>query len=182
MARRTHRVALSSSNRSPPIRKVQGQPVAPSGAPSSGLRARWDSFGVMARRGLSEAARQVAALQAGRRMIARGDRPAYRIRTAQDCRWRVDAMPWLSMTAQGGVRRWTRRARQSPNGSTCRMTHSTWRRERAGKLSSPIAGWPLAGPGSYRFRLGGQRCRLRPRVQPRGTGTVVAWRRRALGA
>lgn len=34
-------------------------------------------------------------------MIARGDRPAYRLTTAADGRWRVDALPWLSVTATG---------------------------------------------------------------------------------
>jgi hypothetical protein len=34
-------------------------------------------------------------------MIARGDRPAYRVTTAQDGRWRVDAMPWVTVTATG---------------------------------------------------------------------------------
>lgn len=32
-------------------------------------------------------------------MIARGERPTYRIRTAQDCRWTLDGMPWLSLAA-----------------------------------------------------------------------------------
>ncbi len=35
----------------------------------------------------------------GRRMIARGDRPGYRILPAQDGSWYVDALPWLSVTA-----------------------------------------------------------------------------------
>src|SRR3954470_2487704 len=35
---------------------------------------------VMARRGMSEAAREHAALQAGRRMVARGERPGYHLR------------------------------------------------------------------------------------------------------
>jgi hypothetical protein len=34
-------------------------------------------------------------------MIARGDRPGYRVSTAQDGRWQVDALPWLSLTATG---------------------------------------------------------------------------------
>ena len=29
----------------------------------------------------------------------RGDRPAYRVTTAQDGRWTVDAMPWVSVAA-----------------------------------------------------------------------------------
>ena len=32
-------------------------------------------------------------------MIARGDRPGYRISTAQDGRWYVDALPWLAVSA-----------------------------------------------------------------------------------
>ena len=34
-------------------------------------------------------------------MIARGDRPAYRVTTAQDGRWLVDALPWVTVTATG---------------------------------------------------------------------------------
>jgi hypothetical protein len=34
-------------------------------------------------------------------MIARGDRPAYRVTTALDGRWVVDARPWVSLTATG---------------------------------------------------------------------------------
>ena len=49
---------------------------------------------------MSEARQQDAALSAGRRMIARGDRPGYRLMPAQDGRWQVDALPWLSVTAQ----------------------------------------------------------------------------------
>jgi hypothetical protein len=32
-------------------------------------------------------------------MIARGDRPEYRVATAQDGRWRVDTLPWVPVTA-----------------------------------------------------------------------------------
>jgi hypothetical protein len=39
--------------------------------------------------------------QAGRRMIARGERPAYRLTTAVDGRWRVDALPCVSVTVEG---------------------------------------------------------------------------------
>ena len=42
-----------------------------------------------------------AAFQAGAQMVARGDRPRYRITTAQDGRWRVDALPRVSVTATG---------------------------------------------------------------------------------
>ena len=34
-------------------------------------------------------------------MIARGDRPGYRISKAQDGRWQIDALPWLSVSATG---------------------------------------------------------------------------------
>ena len=50
-------------------------------------------------RRLDEARQRAAAHQASRRMIARGDRPAYRVTTAQDGRWTVDAMPWVSVAA-----------------------------------------------------------------------------------
>ena len=54
----------------------------------------------MARR-LNETRQRAAAHQASRRMIARGDRPAYRITAAEDGRWRVDTLPWVSVTARG---------------------------------------------------------------------------------
>ena len=54
----------------------------------------------MARR-MSDARQQDAALAAGRRMIARGDRPGYRITPAKDGRWHVDALPWLSVALKG---------------------------------------------------------------------------------
>lgn len=53
----------------------------------------------MARRGVSEAVKQAAAIQAGRRMVARGDRPTYRIKTARDGQWTVDTLPWLPLNA-----------------------------------------------------------------------------------
>jgi hypothetical protein len=52
----------------------------------------------MARPGLSAA--KAAAFQASRRMIARGDRPAYRV-TAEDGRWHVDTLPWVPISATG---------------------------------------------------------------------------------
>jgi hypothetical protein len=52
-------------------------------------------------RRLNEARQRAAAHQASRRMIARGDRPLYRVMTAQDGRWRVDTLPWVSVTATG---------------------------------------------------------------------------------
>jgi len=51
-------------------------------------------------RHVSEERQRAAALQAARRMIARGERPMYRLR-AQDGRWTVDAMSWLTVTAAG---------------------------------------------------------------------------------
>lgn len=54
----------------------------------------------MARR-LNEARQRAAAHQSSRRMIARGDRPAYRVTAAEDGRWRVDSLPWVSLTATG---------------------------------------------------------------------------------
>lgn len=50
---------------------------------------------------MPEARRRQSAIQAGRRMIARGERPRYRLLPAQDGLWRVDALPWLSVTAAG---------------------------------------------------------------------------------
>jgi hypothetical protein len=46
---------------------------------------------------MSEARQREAAEQAARRMIARGERPGYRVRTAQDGRWEVLGCPWLSL-------------------------------------------------------------------------------------
>jgi hypothetical protein len=40
---------------------------------------------------------EASALQASRRMVARGDRPAYRLRMAQDGRWTVTEAPWLDV-------------------------------------------------------------------------------------
>ncbi|MBA2756897.1 MAG: hypothetical protein H0U37_05590 [Chloroflexi bacterium] len=53
----------------------------------------------MARRGLSEASKRAAAIQASRRMIARGERPGYRLRPVQDGSWEVEGLPGLSMPA-----------------------------------------------------------------------------------
>ena len=54
----------------------------------------------MARR-VSEGRQREAAHQASRRMIARGNRPAYRVTTPDDGRWRVDTLPWVAVTATG---------------------------------------------------------------------------------
>jgi hypothetical protein len=52
----------------------------------------------MARRGVGEEQRRAAALQAGRKMVSRGERPLYRLRHV-DGRWTVDAMSWLTVAA-----------------------------------------------------------------------------------
>ena len=51
-------------------------------------------------RSVSEERKRAAALQASRQMIARGERPMYRLR-AQDGRWAVDALPWVTVSAIG---------------------------------------------------------------------------------
>jgi hypothetical protein len=43
--------------------------------------------------------RQAKARQAGRRLIARGGRPAYRLGSAQDGRWAVESCEWLPEVA-----------------------------------------------------------------------------------
>jgi len=55
----------------------------------------------MARRGLSEASKRAAAIQASRRMIARGERPLYRVRTAPDRSYAIVGSPWLPVPAVG---------------------------------------------------------------------------------
>jgi hypothetical protein len=49
-------------------------------------------------RHVREATKRAAARQAARRMIARGERPGYRLR-AQGGHWTVDALPWITVTA-----------------------------------------------------------------------------------
>jgi hypothetical protein len=49
----------------------------------------------MARRGLSEADKQARAVQAARRMISAGERPAYRLVELPDATYRVDGLPGL---------------------------------------------------------------------------------------
>lgn len=64
-----------------------------------------DSVGVGAYRRLTRVTRRVSgtsqqqasALQAGRRMVSRGEHPAYRLRMAQDGRWTVREAPWLDV-------------------------------------------------------------------------------------
>jgi hypothetical protein len=50
---------------------------------------------------------EASALQASQRMIARGERPAYRLRVAQDGRWTVSECPWLRIAS---TERWEARA------------------------------------------------------------------------
>jgi len=44
-------------------------------------------------RHVSEDRKRAAAFQASRRMIARGERPGYRLRAAQDGLWAIDGLP-----------------------------------------------------------------------------------------
>jgi hypothetical protein len=53
----------------------------------------------MTRRGLSDAQREASARQAARRVIARGERPLFRVRKVQDGTWAVDWCPWLTLPA-----------------------------------------------------------------------------------
>ena len=53
----------------------------------------------MPRCAMSEAARAQAAYQASIRTIRSGDRPLYRVRTAEEGRWYVDGCPWLVIDA-----------------------------------------------------------------------------------
>jgi hypothetical protein len=52
----------------------------------------------MARR-VSEDRKRAAALQAGRRMIARRERPGYRLRAAADGSWTLDGLPGIAVEA-----------------------------------------------------------------------------------
>ncbi len=52
-------------------------------------------------RHVSEATKHAAALQAARRMIARGERPGYRLRAGQDRSWTVDGLPWVTVATTG---------------------------------------------------------------------------------
>ncbi len=61
----------------------------------------------MARRGLSEASKRAAAIQAARRMIAQGDRPGYRLRPVQDGSWQVDGLPAYPWPLRAGGQPWT---------------------------------------------------------------------------
>lgn len=50
---------------------------------------------------MRDATKQAAALQGGRRMVARGERPRYRLTAAQDGSWTPEVLPWLSVAATG---------------------------------------------------------------------------------
>ena len=50
-------------------------------------------------RHVSEAQRRASALQAARRMVARGERPGYRLIAAQDGAWTVHELPWVMVAA-----------------------------------------------------------------------------------
>jgi hypothetical protein len=50
-------------------------------------------------RHVSEARKHAAALQAARRLIAPGERPGYRLRTAQDGSWAVEGNLGVTVTA-----------------------------------------------------------------------------------
>jgi hypothetical protein len=49
----------------------------------------------MARSRPDDLQRQAQARQAGRRLVAQGERPVYRLRSAQDGRWIVESCEWL---------------------------------------------------------------------------------------
>ncbi|MEJ7748033.1 MAG: hypothetical protein WKF56_01950 [Candidatus Limnocylindrales bacterium] len=53
----------------------------------------------MARRGVPIDRQHDLAVQAARRMIARGERPMYRLQSVQDGRWAVDGLPGVSVAA-----------------------------------------------------------------------------------
>lgn len=55
----------------------------------------------MPRRAISEADLHARAIQAARRMIARGERPGYRLVLGPDGRWRADGLPGISVAAPG---------------------------------------------------------------------------------
>ena len=82
----------------------------------------------MARR-MSEARRRQSAIQASRRMIARGERPTYRLWETEEGRWRVDALPWLSVAAAS-------------------------RREALDEARAAIAGWLEVSPESFDVESG----------------------------
>lgn len=62
-------------------------------------------------------------------MIARGDRPAYRVTAAEDGSWRVDTLPWVPVTATG-------------------------RREALDEAGATIAQWLKVEPGSFAVETG----------------------------
>lgn len=53
----------------------------------------------MARGGVNSSAKEAAALRGGQQMVARGERPVYRVRLAPVGPWYVDGCPWLIIEA-----------------------------------------------------------------------------------
>ena len=51
-------------------------------------------------RHVSEEDKRAAALQAGRRMVSRGERPGYRLRAGQVGSWTVDGFLGVTVTAE----------------------------------------------------------------------------------
>lgn len=54
----------------------------------------------MARRGMDAQRQRAAAIQGGRRQIARGDRPTWRLATAPGERWVIVGLEWLTLSAR----------------------------------------------------------------------------------
>ena len=55
----------------------------------------------MTRRGITAAEQHVRAVEAGRRMVSRGERPGYRLQPVQDGSWAVLGLPGVSVAASG---------------------------------------------------------------------------------
>jgi hypothetical protein len=51
-------------------------------------------------RHVNEERQHSAALQAARRMVARGERPGYRLRAAHDGSWTVEGLPGVTVAAE----------------------------------------------------------------------------------
>lgn len=79
---------------------------------------------------MSEAQRAAQALQAGRRMIARGERPLYRLAIATDGRLAVENAPWLPLVA-------------------------THRRDALAEARAAIADWLDVAPDAFELEIGG---------------------------
>jgi len=50
-------------------------------------------------RHVSEEQKRASGLRAARRMVARGERPGYRLRAGQDGSWTLDGLPGVVVTA-----------------------------------------------------------------------------------